>query len=142
MWLCRLETVAHYPWKGEWSNVGFEFGWWYECMKLWLIRSASIAYWLRRWILNPGSHVQNHWVAPRLTQSFILLRSIKWVPGISGNLVVKSKLPPRSGSSFEAVEPHPSKRAIKFFKVLFLLEHHSHQKILRVDRSFVLCFYV
>ena len=24
-----------------------------------------------------------------------------------GNLVVKSKLPPRSGSSLEAVEPHP-----------------------------------
>ena len=54
-----------------------------------------------------GFHVQNHWVAPRLTQPFILLRSVKWVPEISGNLVVKSKLPPRSGSSLEAVEPHP-----------------------------------
>ena len=52
-------------------------------------------------------HVQNHWVAPRSTQPFILPRSIKWVPGISGNLVVKSKLPPRSDSSLEAVEPHP-----------------------------------
>ena len=31
----------------------------------------------------------------------------KVVPGISGNLVVKSKLPPQSGSSLEAVEPHP-----------------------------------
>ena len=60
------------------------------------------------------SHVQNHWVAPRSTQPFIFLRSIKWVPGISGNLVVKSKLPPRSGSSLEAVEPHPWKGAIKF----------------------------
>ena len=30
-----------------------------------------------------------------------------WVPGISGNLVVKSKLCPRSGTSLEAVEPHP-----------------------------------
>ena len=29
------------------------------------------------------------------------------VPGISGNLVVKSRLPPRSGSSLEVVEPHP-----------------------------------
>ena len=29
------------------------------------------------------------------------------VPGVSGNLVVKRKLPPRSGSSLEAVEPHP-----------------------------------
>ena len=32
------------------------------------------------------------------TQPFILSRSIKWVPGISGNLLVKSKLPPHSGS--------------------------------------------
>ena len=32
---------------------------------------------------------------------------------VSGNLVVKSKLPPRSGSSLEAVEPHPYKGAIK-----------------------------
>ena len=54
-----------------------------------------------------GSFVQNQWVAPRSTQPFILLRSIKWVPGISGNLVVKSKLPPWSGCSLEAVEPDP-----------------------------------
>ena len=38
-----------------------------------------------------GSRDQNHWVAPKLTQ----------------NLLVKSKLPPRSGSNLEAVEPHP-----------------------------------
>ena len=54
-----------------------------------------------------GPRVQNHWVDPRWTQPFILPRSIKWVPGISGNLVVKSKLPPRSGCSLEVVEPHP-----------------------------------
>ena len=53
------------------------------------------------------SRVQNYWVAPRSTQPFILPRSIKWVPGISGNLVVKSKLPPRSSNSLVAVEPHP-----------------------------------
>ena len=29
------------------------------------------------------------------------------IPGIFGNLVVKSKLPPRSGSSLEAVESNP-----------------------------------
>ena len=29
--------------------------------------------------------------------------------------MVKRKLPPRSGSSLEAVEPHPQKGAIKFF---------------------------
>ena len=43
------------------------------------------------------SRVQIHWVAPRLTQPFFLAGSIKQVPGISGNLVVKSKLPPCSG---------------------------------------------
>ena len=43
------------------------------------------------------SHAQDHQVAPRSIQPFILLRSIKWVPGIFGNLVVKSKLPTQSG---------------------------------------------
>ena len=42
------------------------------------------------------SRVQNHWVAPRSTQPFILPSSIKWIPGISGDLVVKSKLTPPS----------------------------------------------
>ena len=42
-------------------------------------------------------------------------KMIKWVPGISGNLVIKSKLHSRSGSSLEAVEPHQQKGAIKFF---------------------------
>ena len=45
-----------------------------------------------------GCRVENRWVSPRSTQFFILPRSIKWVPGTSGNLVVKSKLPPWSGS--------------------------------------------
>ena len=53
------------------------------------------------------SHVQNHWVAPRLTQPFIFLRLTKLVREISGNLVVNSKLPPRSGPSLEAVESPP-----------------------------------
>ena len=54
-----------------------------------------------------GSRVQNRWVFPRSTQPFIHPRSIKWVTGISGNLVVKSKLLPWSDSSLESVEPHP-----------------------------------
>ena len=37
-------------------------------------------------------------VAPRSTQPFILPRSIKWVPGIFGNVLVKSKLPPSSSA--------------------------------------------
>ena len=51
------------------------------------------------------SRVQNHLVAPRSTQPFILPRSIKLVSGISGNLVVKSKLPPRSGTSLRQLNP-------------------------------------
>ena len=62
-----------------------------------------------------GSRVQNRWVAPRSTQPFIFPRSIKWVPGISRNWVVKSKLPPRSGASLELVEFYPQEGAIKFF---------------------------
>ena len=36
-------------------------------------------------------------------------KRLRWerVPGISGNSVGKSKLPPRNGCSLEAVEPHP-----------------------------------
>ena len=51
-----------------------------------------------------------HWNIMQFTTKF---------PEISGNLVVKSNLPPRSGSSLEAVEPHPWKGAIKFFKSFF-----------------------
>ena len=47
--------------------------------------------WLSRFQIQ-GSRAQNHWVAPRLTQPFILSRSKKWVLGTSGNLVVKSKV--------------------------------------------------
>ena len=56
-----------------------------------------------------GTHGQKHWVAPRSTQPFILPRLLKWVPAISGNLVVKSKLPPRSACCLEVVESHPQK---------------------------------
>ena len=38
------------------------------------------------------------WVALRITQPFILPRSIKWVPETPGDWMAKSKLSPRSGS--------------------------------------------
>ena len=54
-----------------------------------------------------------------LAQLFILLRSIKWVPRISGNLVVKSKLPRRSGSvalrQFLSSEINPVYATMKHF---------------------------
>ena len=34
-------------------------------------------------------------------------RLLKEVPGISGNLMIKSKLPPLSGASLETVESRP-----------------------------------
>ena len=55
---------------------------------------GEMAWWLMRWISNQ----------PMSTQSFIFLRLIKLVPGIFGNLMVKSKLPTQSGPSLEAVE--------------------------------------
>ena len=67
-----------------------------------VIEVAKIAFSLERlygWFPIQWSHVQNHRVAPRSTQPFLL--------EISGNLVVKSKLPHRSDSSLEAVEPYP-----------------------------------
>ena len=45
-----------------------------------------------------GSVVENHWVAPKSTQLFILRRLFKWVQGIPGDLAVKNKLSPCSGS--------------------------------------------
>ena len=39
--------------------------------------------------------------------SNLSLASEWFLPGISGDLVVKNKLPPQSGSSLEAVEPDP-----------------------------------
>ena len=41
----------------------------------------------------------------------------KWVPAISRNLMVKSRLPPQSDSSLETVELHSWKRAIKYFSL-------------------------
>ena len=74
------------------------------------------------WVPNTQEYrVLNHWVAPRSAQSFILPRSIKWVPGISWNLVLSSKLPPQSGSSLETAEPHTWKWVIKFFCYYFIL---------------------
>ena len=93
-----------------------------------------------------GPRVQNRCVAPRLTQPFILPRSVKWVPEISGNLVVKSKLPPRSGSSLEAVEPHPQKGAIKFGCFFFMVTYIDYSLwrtdilIINLEYIITICF--
>ena len=40
--------------------------------------------------------------------------------------MVKSKLNPPSGSSLEAVEPHPQKGAIKFYYIYIYIYIYSH----------------
>ena len=95
-------------------------------------------------IPNPGYRVQNHWVAPRSTQPFMLPRLMKWVLGISGNWMVKSELPPRSGCSLEAIEPHQYKGAIKFgFFCPFQFTSHdrseNHQKLINLSSHWPFC---
>ena len=80
-----------------WSNLknSYENGSWSKLSAFQNVVYAAIALWLRHWIPNPGSKVQNNWVAPWLTQSSILPRSVKRVPENPGNWV---KWSPRSGS--------------------------------------------
>ena len=61
---------------------------------------------------------QNHWVAPRLTQLFILQRSINWVLWTPRVVVVKSKLSPCSGSvAMTQLNPIHEKGPLSFKKV-------------------------
>ena len=62
-----------------------------------------------------------YYVTPRPTQLFFLPRSIKRVPGISGELVVKSKLSPRSGClALQQLNPiHKKGHNFFFFLKLF-----------------------
>ena len=77
---------------------------------------GAMAQWLGHWIPNPG------FLASRFTQTFILLRLIRLIPGIPGNLVVKNKLSPQS--SLAALRQlNPLQRGHKFFlKVLVIVE--------------------
>ena len=68
-----------------------------------------MAEWSRCWIPNPGVPCSKPLGGSKVDSAFhpSEVGKMSTVPEISGNLVVKSKLPPRSGSSLEAVEPHP-----------------------------------
>ena len=99
-----LKKIKKNTWRYHYFTSAYQKSWWYDLQflryRVWQTEIGNYGFPIQ------GSHVQNHWVAPRSTQSFILPRSIRWAPGISGNLVVKSKLPPQSGSTLESVEPH------------------------------------
>ena len=81
----------------------------------WMIFSRNHNY-LRRWIPNPGVPCSKLLGGSKVDSAFHPSEVDKIsTRRISGNLVVKSKLPPRIGSSLETVEPHPWKGDIKFF---------------------------
>ena len=94
--------------------------------------SIGFEYFLTNFRATQECWVQNHWLAVMLTQTFIFPKSIKWVPGTSGDVVVKSKLSPRSGSvalkqlhpihkkGMLASIPLMSKNLLKRFKTFFL----------------------
>ena len=77
--------------------------------------------------------VQNHWVAPKLNQLFILPRPINLVLGTPGDLMVKSKLSPRTGSVvLKQFNPIHKKRPKSFFfnlrmqlKKKIAIEYHA-----------------
>ena len=111
------------------------------------------------WFPIQGSRVENQWVVPRSTQPFILPRLIKWVPGISGDLVVKSKLSPCSGSFvfnylaapgptlghsrgdrltnlilitvFYLFQPEPSRIVVAFSRLTIFLKKLHHRPLTR-----------
>ena len=86
------------------------------------------------------SCVQNQWVAPRSTHPFIFPRPLKRVPRISGNLVVKSKLPPWSDSRPWGNWSPSIKRSHKVFKFLSIfffrieriLSENFHKKTISI----------
>ena len=53
--------------------------------------------------------------------------------------MVKSKLPPRSGSSLEAVEPYPERGAIKFFFLNKLIKATITRVMKQLTETFIPC---
>ena len=108
---CRLLLL---PWYMIWAGSGYDLGlatrFWCsfgEFFDLLPLLSGRCLLFITRRKVGCCLICKVICVASRSTQPFILPRSIKWVPGVSGNLVVKRKLSPRSGSSLEAIELHP-----------------------------------
>ena len=91
--------------------------------------------WISGWeagFLIQRSWAQIHWVASKTTQPFIFPRLFKCVPGTAEDLLIKSKLSPRSGSQPWGSWTLVIKRAIKYFKLKFLFPY------LRINVNFSL----
>ena len=76
---------------------------------------GAMIWWLEHRTPIQEIQVQKNHVAPSLTQPFILLGVIRWVPGTPGNLVIESKLSTRSGSEALRALKTIQSGAIKFF---------------------------
>ena len=66
-----------------------------------------MAQWLRRWISNPGFSCLKPLGGSKVDSAFHPSEVDKMSTKNIWNLMVKSTLPPRSGTNLEAVEPHP-----------------------------------
>ena len=126
--MCCLTSISKMFWlsAGDWKLVSGPFmvllKWQYSEIWLFLIvdillNCGQLTERVRHWIPNPGIPCSKPLGGSKVDSAFHLSEVAKF-PGISKNLVVKSKLPPRSGCSLEAVETHPQKgtRKFKFFK--------------------------
>ena len=76
----------------EWHYLAVKHDADFYCLNYLHLFIGAMAWWLRCWIPNLGipNHVQNHWVAPRSTQPFIL-----------------PKVHKTSTRNFWIFEPHP-----------------------------------
>ena len=77
-----------------------------------------------------GTLFKSHSMAPRSTQPFFLLRTIKWVPGIPWDIVVKNKLCPSSGSQLQGSWTPSIKRG---HKVLFSVSCSPYKGLIKVS---------
>ena len=68
---------------------------------------GAMAYWLRCWISNPGVPCSKPLGGSKVDSDFHLSEVDKMSTRNIWEFVVKSKLPPRSGTILEVVEPHP-----------------------------------
>ena len=83
---------AYHPKKVAKTFIIFCY-WWYFCDFCYL----TFFYFTEKALLVLEM-AQNKWLAPSSTRPFTLPRPIKWVPWTSGDIVVKSKRSPYSGS--------------------------------------------
>ena len=81
--------------------------------------------------------VQKNDVAPRLTQPFILLGVIRWVPGTLVNLVIERKLSTRSGSEALRELKTIQSGAIKIFLKKRLLRKSYKLRVLLTTQRYV-----